>query len=44
MKQKRAVWFMYKKTLEQLEVAKEKLSAPELEYQKYLKDKQEWEK
>lgn len=32
------------KTLEQLEVAKEKLSAPELEYQKYLKDKQEWEK
>ena len=36
--------YVYKKTLEQLEVAKEKLSAPELEYQKYLKDKQEWEK
>lgn len=36
--------YVYKETLEQLEVAKEKLSAPELEYQKYLKDKQEWEK
>lgn len=35
---------IYNKTLEQLEIAKEKLSAPELEYQKYLKDKQEWEK
>lgn len=36
--------YVYKKTLKQLEIAKEKLSAPELEYQKYLKDKQEWEK
>jgi hypothetical protein len=27
-----------------LEEAKQKLSAPELEYQKYLKDKQDWEK
>lgn len=36
--------YVYKKNLEQLEIAKEKLNAPELEYQKYLKDKQEWEK
>ena len=36
--------YVYKRTLKQLEIAKEKLSAPELEYQKYLKDKQEWEK
>lgn len=36
--------YLYNETLKQLEIAKEKLSAPELEYQKYLKDKQEWEK
>ena len=30
--------------IKRLEEAKLKLSAPELEYQKYLKDKQEWEK
>ena len=29
---------------QQLEVAKRELSIPELEYQKYLKDKQDWEK
>ena len=28
---------------QQLEVAQKKLSAPEIEYQKYLKDKQDWE-
>lgn len=39
-----SVVYVYKNTLKQLEIAKEKLSAPELEYQKYLKDKQEWEK
>lgn len=30
--------------IKRLEEAKQKLSAPELEYQKYLKDKQDWEK
>lgn len=44
MKQRGQSSLCIQKTLEQLEVAKEKLSAPELEYQKYLKDKQEWEK
>lgn len=39
-----SVVYVYKNTLKQLEIAKEKLSASELEYQKYLKDKQEWEK
>lgn len=39
-----SIVYVYKNTLKQLEIAKEKLSAPELEYQKYLKDKQEWEK
>lgn len=34
----------YKEAIEKLNVAKEKLSAPELEYEKYLKDKQDWEK
>jgi len=36
----------YQQTIisQQLESAKTKLSAPELEYQKYLKEKQEWEK
>ena len=34
----------YKDIVDKLNVAKEKLSAPELEYEKYLKDKQEWEK
>ena len=37
-----SIVYVYKNTLKQLEIAKEKLSAPELEYQKYLKDKQEW--
>ena len=31
-------------TLRQLEDAKKMLSAPELEYQKYIKEKQDWEK
>lgn len=34
----------YTRASQQLEDIKQKLSAPELEYQKYLKDKQEWEK
>lgn len=33
----------YIETLKQLEDSKQKLSAPELEYQKYLKDKEDWE-
>lgn len=36
--------FQYVQASQQLEEAKQKLSAPELEYQKYLKDKQDWEK
>lgn len=36
--------YAYKNTLKQLEIAKEQLSAPEREYQKYLKDRQEWER
>ena len=36
--------FQYIQASQQLEEAKQKLSAPELEYQKYLKDKQDWEK
>lgn len=36
--------YRYSSTLKQLEEAKKKLSAPELEYQKYLKGKQDWEK
>lgn len=35
--------YKYVHTLQQLEEIKKKLSAPELEYQKYLKDKQDWE-
>ena len=31
-----SIVYVYKNTLKQLEIAKEKLSAPELEYQKYL--------
>ena len=34
----------YKNALQQLEDAKKLLSAPELEYQKYLKEKLDWEK
>jgi ABC-type lipoprotein export system ATPase subunit len=34
----------YNSTLKELEEAKKKLSAPELAYQKYIKEKQEWEK
>ena len=36
--------FQYVQASQQLEEANQKLSAPELEYQKYLKDKQDWEK
>lgn len=35
--------YQYEHTLQQIEEIKKKLSAPELEYQKYLKDKEDWE-
>lgn len=35
--------FQYVQASQRLKEAKQKLSAPELEYQKYLKDKQDWE-
>lgn len=38
-----SIQFQYVNSLKQLEEIKQKLSAPELEYQKYLKDKQDWE-
>ena len=38
-----SIQFQYVNALKQLEEIKQKLSAPELEYQKYLKDKQDWE-